>query len=281
LSVVALALSAGTLASSSATAGAASSNKLTIRATEYAYKMSGSAKPGNVEIEFDNVGVEVHMVAAIQLKPRVALKQLVAALESDEDSAIEKLLAGQGFNVPGMPGLISPGVSTTNITPLKAGHYAMLCFVPDAEGTPHIAHGMVKLFDVKGSKSTTKPPTDGVVDITLTDSAVTLPSSGIPKSGWIKITNESSAPRDLTLARYESSNTDFTSVNAEVDQFFETGKWSSGSAPVLFNGGVLTLGPNGVGYVQVSNLPSGKWVAVSSEDSEDGGTPLHTDFTVG
>ena len=35
---------------------AASSNKLTVTATEYTYKLSGAPKPGNVEIVFDNAG---------------------------------------------------------------------------------------------------------------------------------------------------------------------------------------------------------------------------------
>jgi hypothetical protein len=282
LSVVAVALTTATITTGTVGAGAQSSNKLTITATEYTYKFSGSAKPGNVEIVFDNVGVEIHMVAAIALKPGVTLKQLESAFESNDDAAFGKIVKGDG-NVPGMPGLNSPGVSTTNITSLKAGHYAILCFVPTSDGSPHIAHGMVKLLDVKGSKSTAKPPSDGVVDVTITDTAITLPSSGIPKSGWIKVTNESKVPRDLTLAKYQTSNTDFANVNAQVDQFFDTGKWPGGQAAVLLNGGVGALPPNGIGYLQVSSLPAGKWVAVSSDNSLDDTdpAPLNTAFTIG
>ena len=40
-------------------AGAAdSSNKLTVTAGEYTYEFSGAPKPGWVEVEFDNAGVE-------------------------------------------------------------------------------------------------------------------------------------------------------------------------------------------------------------------------------
>jgi len=278
IGAMSLALGATALSTTTMSAGAQSSNKITVTAGEYFYKLSGSPKPGNVEIVFDNKGIEIHMVEMLQLKPSVTLKQLKQSLLSDDESAIEKLLAGSG-NVAGAPELLSEGVATTNITNLKAGRYGMLCFVPAADGTPHIVHGMVKIVDVKGSKSTQKPPADGVVDITLGDSGVTLPSTGVPKSGWIKVTNEASVPRDLILAKYAGANTDFTSVNAEIDQFFGTGKWTSGSAPVVFNGGVGTLPPNGIGYVEVSSLPSGKWVAVST-GGEDDAAPLHTDFTI-
>jgi len=279
IGAMSLALGATALTTTTVSAGAQSSNKLTVTAGEYFYKLSGSPKPGNVEIVFDNKGIEIHMIAMQQLKPSTTLKQLKQALTSDDPAALEKLSAGAGFNVAGVPELVSEGISTTNITNLKAGRYAMLCFVPDAQGTLHIVHNMVKIVDVKGSKSTLKPPADGVVDITLGDSGVTLPSTGVPKSGWIKVTNEASVPRALILAKYEGANTDFTSVNTEINQFFETGKWTSGSPAVLFNGGVGTLPPNGIGYVEVSSLPSGKWVAVST-DTEDGSVPLYTNFTI-
>jgi hypothetical protein len=258
-------------------ASAADSNKLTVTAGEYVYKLSGSPKPGNVEVVFDNAGVEIHMVAVIQLKPSVTDKQLKRAVLSDDNSALEKLLTGQGFNVAGMPGLLSGGVATTNIGSLKAGHYGMLCFVPDPEGVPHIAHGMVKVFDVKGSKSTLKPPTDGVSEIEVSEAGITLPSAGLPKSGWIKVTNTGSGPRDLTLAKYTSPTSTFEQVDAEVDAFFETGKFPSGSDPLLLNGGVSTLLPGGSGYVEVS-LDAGRWTAVSSDN--DGENEVHLDFQV-
>ena len=76
-SAVALALVAGALAVpvSGGVAGAASSNTLDITATEYAYKMSGSPTPGNVQIVFKNAGVETHVVEGISLKPGVTLVQ--------------------------------------------------------------------------------------------------------------------------------------------------------------------------------------------------------------
>ena len=70
-------------------------------AGEYTYKMSGSPKPGNVEIAFKNGGVELHMMAVIQLKPGVTVKQLNTGLKSNDDSAMGKLTTGQGFQRAG------------------------------------------------------------------------------------------------------------------------------------------------------------------------------------
>ena len=68
----------------------------------------------------------------------------------------------------GTPGVIGPGQKTTTYTQLPAGTYGIACFIPAPDGSPHAAHGMYKVFTVSG-KSNLKPPTDGVADVTLTD----------------------------------------------------------------------------------------------------------------
>src|SRR4051794_25858949 len=53
----------GVSAAVAPSAGAAGSNSLTVKAGEYTYKFSGSAKAGWTQITFDNSGIEVHMMA--------------------------------------------------------------------------------------------------------------------------------------------------------------------------------------------------------------------------
>ena len=68
---------------------------------------------------------------------------------------------------------------------------------------------MVKVFDVKGSKSSYKPPTDGVAEVSITDTAITLPASGLPAKTWVKVTNDTSVARDVTLAEYLTPDATF------------------------------------------------------------------------
>jgi hypothetical protein len=265
------------LTTTSAAGAADGANTLTVTAGEYVYKLSGAPKPGNVEVVFDNQGVEIHMVVAMQLKSGVTAKQLEKAMMSEDEAAIDKLLSGQGFEVPAMPGLTSGGVSATTIGKLKAGHYGLVCFVPDGEGVPHIVHGMVKVFDVKGSKSTLTPPTDGVTELTVDESGFTLPANGLPKSGWVKVTNDGATARDVTLAKYEVPTMTFEQVDAEVDTFFETGKFPSGSEIVSLHGGASFVEAGGSTYFEVS-LDAGRWTLVSSDN--EGENEVHSDFEV-
>ena len=180
-------------------AGAAGSNTLTVKAGEYTYKLSGSPKAGWTQINFQNDGNEYHMMAVFSLKKGVTVAQIKKAAASQDQSAFDPL-AGKG-QVFGAPDLLSPGEKTTVITKLPAGHYGVLCFIPAPDGESHVAHGMVKTFDVSTSKSSLTPPTDGLVAVTIADDAITLPTSGMPAHGWAKVTNNAYGAAELRRSR--------------------------------------------------------------------------------
>ena len=126
----------GVSAAVAPSAGAAGSNTLTVKAGEYTYKLSGSPKAGWTQINFQNDGMEYHMMAVFPLKKGVTVAQLTKAAESQDQSAFDPI-AGKG-QVFGAPDLLSPGAKTTVITKLPAGHYGVLCFIPAPDG--EVAH---------------------------------------------------------------------------------------------------------------------------------------------
>ena len=75
------------------------SNKLTVTPVSTPTRW-GQPKPGNVEIEFDNAGIEIHMMAVVGLKPGVTKKQLKKAAERDQ-SPSRSSSSKAGFNVTG------------------------------------------------------------------------------------------------------------------------------------------------------------------------------------
>ena len=261
-------------------ASAASSNNLNVTASEYLFKVAGKPVAGNVQINFKNVGTEIHMFALTAVKPGVTAKQVMtAAMSQDQDAfaAISPADAPQNFD--GTPGVVSPKQMSVNIAELPAGHYAVMCFVPDPDGKPHIAHGMVKVFDVAKGKSSLKAPTDGVTDVTITDSGVTVPAGGVPKSGWVKVTNTSAADRDFTFAKLASGVT-FDQADQEFSDFFNSGQFPNNTPPATLAAGIGSITAGNSAYVQVS-LSSGNWAIVSSDqNSQDNTGELHATFTV-
>jgi hypothetical protein len=268
------------LALGMAPAAAAGSNNLDVKASEYVFKVSGKPKAGNVQITFSNVGTELHMFALSEINPGVTVKQVEDAASSQDQNAFAAISppdAPQSFD--GIPGVVSPGEKSVNIANIPAGHYALMCFVPAPDGTPHVMHGMVKTFDVAKGKSSLKPPTDGVNVVTITDSAITLPSSGLPKNGWVKVTNNSAADRDFTLARLAAGVT-VDQAGQEFANFFNTGQFPDNKPPATLSAGTGSLAKGKTAYVQV-NLKAGDWAAVSSDQaSQDNSGTVSATFTV-
>lgn len=260
-----------TLAVSTSGASAAGSNTLTVKAGEYTYLLKGSPKAGWTQIVFDNAGVEDHMMAVFRLKKGTTQAQFKKALQSSDQSAVEKISASDP-NVSGTPGLLGPGQKTTVLTELTAGTYGIACFVPAPDGSPHVAHGMLKTFTVSG-KSSLKPPTDGVVDVTLNDTTITVPPGEAPKNLTAKVTNEGTTPHDFDIVRVADGKT-LDDVKNYFDAFFN-GQAPAGDPPGTIVGGVDAVSPGGVAYLTWT-LPAGSYGYVSTQ-----GTAPDDDYTKG
>jgi hypothetical protein len=275
LAIVAVASVAMLVAMVSGVAGAAGSNSLAVKASEYTYQFKGHPKSGWTEIDFQNSGVENHMMEIVQLKPGVTAKQLKAAALSEDQSAFEKIAApGASPNgVPGTPNLLSPKQHTSTMTQLAAGHYGALCFLPAPDGSPHVAHGMVKVFDVAKGKSSLKPPTSGVIDTTISDSAITFPAENIGRNFTTKVTNTGTTLHDFTLVKINSGKT-IDDVKSYYDALFN-GQKPAGEAPGELVGGILGLEPGGTAYL-IQTLPAGHYGYASTQ-----GDAPNDDFTKG
>ena len=273
---VAGAVAAGALGVGIPSASAAGSNNLNVKAGEYTYKVSGTPKAGWTQINFGNAGVEYHVLGISQLKKGVTAKQLIAAFKSNDDAAADKLVVG---GVAPVPGALGPGEATTILTKLKPGHYAMICFVPAPDGTPHALHGMVDTFDVSSAKSSLTPPKDGVIPVTISDDSITLPSAGMPKSGWVKVTNSTSVSRSFSLGRYLTPTATFEDAAAYFKTFFDN-PGDVSDAPASLIGGLEGIPAGGTGYVQLKLDPS-RYAAVSENgDVDSDPNQLHTDFVI-
>ena len=262
-----------TLAVSTSGAGAAGSNTLTVKAGEYTYQLKGSPKAGWTKIDFDNAGVEDHMVVIFRLKKGTTNAQFKKALASPDGSGLEKVSASDP-NVSGTPGVIGPGQKTTVMTELTAGTYGLACFIPAPDGAPHTAHGMFKTFTVSG-KSNLKPPTDGVFEVNIDDTAITVPPGDAPKNITLKVSNEGTTPHGFQLVQLNEGKT-IDDANAYFNEFFNTGTAPAGGAPGVLVGGVEGIAPGGMAYLEWS-LPAGTYGYLST----GGDDPPNDDFTKG
>jgi hypothetical protein len=110
-----------------------------VTAKEYTFDIP-TVKAGKTALMVTNEGNELHVLGVGHLKDGATFEQLKAEIDSGEQS---ELLEDDGIT-----GLAPPDGSSTTNAELKAGSYVAYCFIPAADGTPHLAMGMLVQFDV-------------------------------------------------------------------------------------------------------------------------------------
>jgi len=126
----------------SSQARAMPSSDVTLTLTNYAFSLSAPLTAGRHTIQVVNHGTQIHEAVLFRLEPG----------KTGEDVFN---WVGGGFQgpPPGAPlgggGPEAPGKINTWPVDLTAGHYALICFLPDSkDAKPHAAHGMIYNFEV-------------------------------------------------------------------------------------------------------------------------------------
>lgn len=114
----------------------------TLELSDYTFAFSKPLAAGRRVLRVTNVAAQPHEVFIAKLAPGKSAAELLAWVEKMQGPP-------PGVPMGGTVGLAN-GEANDLILDLAPGKYALLCFVPDAkDGKPHVAHGMVKEFEVK------------------------------------------------------------------------------------------------------------------------------------
>ena len=115
---------------------------VTIGGTEFDFTGTEGLRSGSQTVKVVNQGKQEHFWAMAALAPGKNAQDVV------------KFFSGPPSGPPpftGFPGLVSsllPGGEATRTLDLAPGSYVMFCLVPDTDGTPHAAKGMLKQITV-------------------------------------------------------------------------------------------------------------------------------------
>ncbi|MGH7645609.1 MAG: hypothetical protein ACREMR_08480, partial [Gemmatimonadales bacterium] len=111
-------------------------NLVTITTTDYAFAAPDTIPAGLTTLRLVNHGTEAHHGVVIRIA------------EGTPQSTVDSALRTEGPIPPWMsfaagPGAAVPGDSSNATSVLEAGRYLLVCFIPSADGVPHVAKGMV------------------------------------------------------------------------------------------------------------------------------------------
>jgi hypothetical protein len=117
----------------------------TIDTAEYKFALDG-LKAGSNTVAFKNGGSMLHHVIIVPFADGKTLDDLKTALSSEDQSAPPPV----DFEKGSFSAVAGPGDEIVYDIDLQAGHYAILCFMPDlgTAGPPHAMKGMIDEFTI-------------------------------------------------------------------------------------------------------------------------------------
>ncbi len=110
--------------------------QVAVSATEYAFEFEDPAA-GPTSFTMSNDGEETHLMLLAKVTAGSTIDEVLEAEDTEGLTEVELLSDGA---IPG-----EEAVLTADLTP---GEWVMVCFLPDAEGTPHYELGMVSDFTI-------------------------------------------------------------------------------------------------------------------------------------
>jgi hypothetical protein len=151
-------------------AAATPAHVLDVVARDYAFDLAADTVPaGRTLVRLKNAGTELHHVILLKLDGGRHVNDLFEAMKAGGPAAKPPAWVHEvgGPNAPA-PGGISEGAVT-----LEPGTYAMLCFIPSKDGTPHVMKGMAKELTVTAA-SRASASKAALVELREPDATMTL-----------------------------------------------------------------------------------------------------------
>lgn len=237
-------------------AGAPAANVVTFIARDYGFEGPAQIPAGATFFRLDNQGKELHHLVIVRLDQGRTYDSLLAALRKPGPPPAWMYLAGG-------PNATNPGATSNATERLTEGHYAVICFIPSADGVPHMAKGMIAPLEVTPAVEPAARDVPADVTIKLTDYAFELSTPLTPGNHVIRVENVGPQPHELALARLAPGKT-----IKDIEMWEKGGE--KGLPPVSAMGGVAPMMANESGQFVVELTPGDYALICFLPDGKDG-----------
>lgn len=234
-------------AANTAAAQQAAIPEITIEAVDFGYHMPDEVEVGLAAINFTNSGQAPHHAQIARLNEGVTPEDFNAAIQEGPEAAL--LLV----TLVGGPATIAPGASSRVAVEFEEGTHVVLCFVEDENGVPHVAHGMIRYFDVTPASGDAVSPPEADVTVDMHDFAFDIPTEiQAGRQTW-QVTNSGPQPHEMNLVRLAPGKP-MDDVAAYMDA-------REGASPFTPVGGVQGMSQGLANWVTF-DLEQGTYVAI-------------------
>ena len=237
---------------------APTANVVTVHAVNYSFSAPDTIPAGLTTFQLVNNGTLLHHVQLIKIDSGRTFDSLLAALRNPGPPP-RWMTDVAGPNPP------EPGDTTWLTTTLDAGHYAMICFIPDSNNAPHFTRGMIRPLEVGAAPAgpaAAEPTAD--LELHLADYSFTESAPLTAGRHVIKVTNDGPQPHEVYLVRLDSSTTP-----AQLAQWGDHGLRGAGP-PHHSMGGASGMMPGAHVFITVNLTPGRYAMMCFVPDAKDG-----------
>jgi uncharacterized cupredoxin-like copper-binding protein len=172
-------------------------HEVSFSAKEYSYSGVKDVKSGTVRFEMKNDGKELHIAALAKIKAGKTFADATKDLQSGTppaDPAAEDV---------GGIATTSPGLSSSVTFALEPGSYYFACFIPGADGLPHVAKGMIAPFEVTADTASAAPVETAAGTVTAKEFSYTTDYKAKAGEQVIALKNGGTQGHEITLLSFK------------------------------------------------------------------------------
>lgn len=230
---------------------------VTVTARDFAFDAPSSVSAGLTTFRLVNHGPSPHHVQLLRLEEGKTMADFLAALKAGGPPPRWALPAG-GPNPP------NPGGASAVTLDLAAGNYLIVCFIPAADGTPHMMKGMMRPLTVTPAKgpAAAEPATDGTMK--LQDYSFQLDHPLTAGRHTLRVENDGAEVHEVAFVRLAPGKA--------PEDFAKWGEHQEGPPPGTLYGGVSGILPKTHAFVEV-NLPRGDYGLICFMPANKDGQP--------
>jgi hypothetical protein len=240
-------------------ATSASPNVVEITASEYKFEAPDQVPAGLTTFKLNDTGKELHHATLIRLDSGKTFADLMEGMKNMKPGT-----PPPGWVIPaGGPNAIAPGSTSALTTVLQPGNYAIVCFIPDAKGVPHVAHGMAKALTVTPDANANMAEPNADVTVTLKDYQFDFSQPLTAGKHTIKFVTAPGQPHEFTFFQLQPGK-----KAEDITKYVEGGM--QGPPPAVPIGGVAAMAPGQPSYYEVDLKPGDYAIVCFLEDAKDG-----------
>jgi uncharacterized cupredoxin-like copper-binding protein len=167
-------------------------NVVTVVATDYAFQAPAAVPAGLTTFLLANRGHQLHMMGLTKLENGKSIPELLAILTKNQPQPAWAVDLGG-------PNAVSPGDTSNSTAVLTAGHYALICWMPGADGAMHVMKGMLAPIEVTASPTAAAPEPAADVVVRLADYHIDVSRPITPGRHTFRVENDGPQEHDVTV----------------------------------------------------------------------------------